>query len=295
MKQAKWLGAILAVAMLLAALPVQVGAADAAPVTLRNGEAVKSDVDKDYPGAYVMNISSEGDLRLDLKTDGHIYIEVVSSEGRHVAAQEYDEMEHYADVGKEAGGTGRYYLQAPWDNRTVNGYFTFHVKPGTYRITLSTPDALCFTELTATVLSATAVPTRSTVLVNGKEVAFDAYTINENNYFKLRDLAKALNGTDKGFEVTWDGDENAISMTSKSSYTSVGGELARGDGSEKAAALSTSDIYLDEAPAQFVAYTINQNNYFKLRDVGQAFGFDVTWDGAKNTIVIDTTKGYTPD
>jgi hypothetical protein len=40
-----------------------------------------------------------------------------------------------------------------------------------------------------------ASPTSSTVLVNGKNVAFDAYNINGNNYFKLRDLAYTLNGT----------------------------------------------------------------------------------------------------
>jgi hypothetical protein len=32
-----------------------------------------------------------------------------------------------------------------------------------------------------------------------------------------------------------------------------------------------------------------------LRDIGQALDFGVTWDGAKNTIVIDTTTGYTPE
>ena len=43
----------------------------------------------------------------------------------------------------------------------------------------------------------TATPTNSTVLVNGKSIAFDAYSINDNNYLKLRDLAYILNGTEK--------------------------------------------------------------------------------------------------
>jgi len=49
--------------------------------------------------------------------------------------------------------------------------------------------------LTAPVLAAEAVtakPTSSTVLVNGKSVAFDAYNIGGNNYFKLRDIGKAF-------------------------------------------------------------------------------------------------------
>jgi len=36
-------------------------------------------------------------------------------------------------------------------------------------------------------------PTTSKVLVNGKIVEFEAYNINGYNYFKLRDLAQAVN------------------------------------------------------------------------------------------------------
>ncbi|MGO4119405.1 hypothetical protein ACEQ6C_40435, partial [Rhizobium ruizarguesonis] len=46
-----------------------------------------------------------------------------------------------------------------------------------------------------------AAPTDSKVLVNGKTISFEAYNINGNNYFKLRDFAAAVNGTEKQFEV----------------------------------------------------------------------------------------------
>lgn len=141
----------------------------------------------------------------------------------------------------------------------------------------------------------TAAPTRSTVLVNGQSVAFDAYGINGNNYFKLRDLAKVLSGTGKQFEVTWDGKNNAINLLSGQPYTVAGGELTQGDGTTKTAQISTSTIYLDGQPVSLLAYNIGGNNYFKLRDVGQTLDFNVTWDGARNTIIIDTTQSYTPD
>ncbi|WP_251447560.1 leucine-rich repeat protein [Vermiculatibacterium agrestimuris] len=140
-----------------------------------------------------------------------------------------------------------------------------------------------------------AIPNRSTVIVDGKEIAFDAYTINENNYFKLRDLAMGLTGSSKQFEVTWDGANNAINLVSGQSYTVVGGELTPGDGTNKTAVQNSSIIYLNGQPIQLAAYTINNNNYFKLRDVGQTFGFDVSWDGSNNTIVVDTNHSYTPD
>ena len=140
-----------------------------------------------------------------------------------------------------------------------------------------------------------AKPTASTVLVDGKNVAFDAYNINNNNYFKLRDLAYVLNGTVKQFEIGWDSANNSISLTSAQPYTPDGGEMASKGSGNKTPIPTTSKIFLDGLEVQFTAYKIEGNNYFKLRDIGQAFNFGVDWDGARNTIVIDTSKEYTPE
>lgn len=143
--------------------------------------------------------------------------------------------------------------------------------------------------------TATATPIASKVLVNGKEISFDAYEINGNNYFKLRDIANVVSGTGKQFEVTWDSSKNAINLLSNKAYTAVGGELAKGDGSQKPATLNASKVYLDGKEISLTAYTINDNNYFKLRDLGQTFNFGVGWDGAANTVTIDTSTGYTAE
>ncbi len=139
-----------------------------------------------------------------------------------------------------------------------------------------------------------AAPTSSKVLVNSAAQDFDAYTINGNNYFKLRDLAFVLNGTVKQFEVTWDGQKKAINMLSNKPYTVSGGEMTRGDGKTKTAVVTTSIIYIDGKEVKMTAYLIGGNNYFKLRDVMQAFNVGVGWDGASKTITIDTSIGYTP-
>jgi hypothetical protein len=111
----------------------------------------------------------------------------------------------------------------------------------------------------------------------------------------LRDLAFVLNGSAKQFAVGWDGAANAIALESGKAYTAVGGELEGKGAGNKTPTATTSKITLDGKEVKFTAYNIDGNNYFKLRDIGEAFDFDVTWDGAKNTIVIDTSKGYTPD
>ena len=154
---------------------------------------------------------------------------------------------------------------------------------------------LALSLFTVTALAATATPTSSTVLVNGKNVAFDAYNIGGNNFFKLRDLAYTLNGTAKQFEVGYDNATRAITLTSGKAYTPVGGEMEGKGAGSKSATPTTSKIYMDGKEVQFTAYNIGGNNYFKLRDIGEAFDFGVDWDQAAQTIRIDTSKGYTPE
>lgn len=140
---------------------------------------------------------------------------------------------------------------------------------------------------------ASAVPTASKVSVDGKAVSFEAYNIDGNNYFKLRDLAMAVNGSAKNFEVGFDQTKNAISLTSGKAYMPAGGELAASaELKTKQASLTTAKLYLDGKELKLTAYNIDGNNYFKLRDVAKAFDFGVAWDGAANSIGLDTKAAY---
>ena len=104
-----------------------------------------------------------------------------------------------------------------------------------------------------------------------------------------------MNNTEKNFEVTWDGTNNAINLISNTPYTPAGGELSKGDNKAKNAIQSTSVIYKDGEAINLKAYTINGNNFFKLRDIAEAFNIGVTWDGATKTVGIDTSIGYTAE
>lgn len=138
-----------------------------------------------------------------------------------------------------------------------------------------------------------ALPLSSAVLVNGASAVFDAYTIEGSNYFKLRDIAQALRDSEKPFEVAWDGENHVVNLISGKPYTTVGGEMKKGDGVSRNARANTSAIHLNGEPAAFTAYTINGNNYVKLRDLAKKFNFKVAWDGSRQEIIIDTSKGYT--
>ncbi len=134
------------------------------------------------------------------------------------------------------------------------------------------------------------------VMVDGKPTVFTAYNIGGNNYFKLRDIAHSLNGTQRQFEVDWDQAGQTINLWSGRPYTTVGGEMFVDKyATNSTGTTTTADIYSDRVKISMSAYNIKNNNYFKLRDLGQTFNFATDWDNATRTIYIDTTKVYTPE
>lgn len=52
-------------------------------------------------------------------------------------------------------------------------------------------------------------------------------------------------------------------------------------------------IFVDGRQVQMEAYAINGNNYVKLRDIGQAVGFNVWWDSVSNCVRVDSAAPYT--
>jgi hypothetical protein len=138
-------------------------------------------------------------------------------------------------------------------------------------------------------------PSQSKVFVNGSEKSFEAYYIDGYNYFKLRDLAYVLNGTDKQFSVGYDGATRAITLTSGRPYSPAGGEMAAAGGGARTAGQTPSKIRLDGKELNFTAYNIGGNNFFRLRDLMGALDVAVTYDDATQNIGIDTSLPYDGD
>ena len=138
----------------------------------------------------------------------------------------------------------------------------------------------------------TAYPTPSTVLVNGTEISFEAYLIDESNYFKLRDIAMAISGTNKQFDVGYNDTTRAITLTTGKPYTTTGGELTVGDGSVKTYITNEMILYKDGQRIEMTSYLIAGSNFLKLRDVMRLFDIGVTYDEVTRNIGIDTNVGY---
>ena len=55
---------------------------------------------------------------------------------------------------------------------------------------------------------------------------------------------------------------------------------------------SSQQFYVNEQRVNLEAYEINGSSYVRLRDVGQAVGFGVTYDAATNSVIISPDQPY---
>ena len=141
--------------------------------------------------------------------------------------------------------------------------------------------------------AANVVASPQNLSVDGVDADCDKYNIDGSNYFKLRDLAQLLSKTDSRFSVSFDEQSNAVTVVSGKEYTPVGGELERGRDQSKTAVVSKQSVLIDGKAADGLSvYNIGGNNYFKLRDLGDALGFTVDYDADSNTAIV-LSKGST--
>ncbi|MBE6030349.1 MAG: phosphodiester glycosidase family protein [Clostridiales bacterium] len=139
---------------------------------------------------------------------------------------------------------------------------------------------------------ATGIGRMQKIQVDGVSKDLYAYNINGNNYFKLRDIAAILDGTDAQFEVGYDNATKAVSMNVGRPYTEVGGEMASAPNETLTVKKTPSKIYVNGRLLDATVYNIHGNNYFMLREIGKAIDFGITWDNSTKMIGIDSDASY---
>ena len=139
--------------------------------------------------------------------------------------------------------------------------------------------------------AATAYPKDFTLYIDGKQMNFYTYDIGYYKYLKLRDIAYALNGTAKQFEIVWYGEENLVYIIHGSPYTIVGGEMESKGDDPMIAEQTDSKIYIYSDEDQYLIYNFYGYNYISFYDFYDAFGCWIEWDFNKNAYTIDTQMG----
>jgi hypothetical protein len=131
-------------------------------------------------------------------------------------------------------------------------------------------------------------PTKSNILVNDVSQQLEAYSFDNYNYFKLRDIAYILNRTGKQFDVAWNSSKNAVELISNKNYTANGSEMQLSDLKPAKAKRTNTKFYLDNAEVYLTTYGINGNNYVKLRNIAALLDIKVTWYSTLNLIGLST-------
>ena len=137
-----------------------------------------------------------------------------------------------------------------------------------------------------------ASPTNDKLEVNGAAADPTVYKIGGSNYFKIRDVAALLDGTEKQFAVGYDGEKNAVTASTGQGYAKQPGDLTGAPaGGDQTAAASNDAVYVNGEKITAEVYKIGGSNYFKLRDLGKALDFYVGWTQERG-MYIETDKPY---
>lgn len=126
----------------------------------------------------------------------------------------------------------------------------------------------------------------NTININGSFSKVASYNIGGNNYFRLRDLASILAGTEAAFDVGYDDSKRLITVQTGTALSGAP-SLIQLD-SNDVAVPNAMTVMVDDRYVAPTAYNINGFTYFKLRELGQILGFGVDWDEDAQSMVINT-------
>lgn len=141
-----------------------------------------------------------------------------------------------------------------------------------------------------TLAASSVVLSPQTVYVDGVKTTFEVYNINGSNYFKLRDIAMALNTSSVQFSVDYDSVAGMISVVKGAAYVPVGNELKQGGDKASTAVSSSQNIRINGTAMSLAAYNIGGNNFFKLRELSDTLGFNADYDKTKNAVLITSSS-----
>ncbi|VYT70020.1 hypothetical protein [Peptoniphilus gorbachii] len=125
------------------------------------------------------------------------------------------------------------------------------------------------------------------VKLNGKDVVIYGYIIDNYNYFKLRDVAAVLKDTEAKFGVEY---KDAVATLTKGADYKVADTDQKEVKKVSKGILTNDKVMVGDKALTATAYKIDNSNYYKLRDLGEALGFGVDFDEATNTVLLTSKE-----
>ena len=273
-------------------------------------EMVLTDIDENgVPEVYLYKNSNDGGIGYAFTMDNNQIVSIAVP-GNIIGAclsdiEVYQKEERHIFVGKEIprySSVIRYYKLTLRDNTlTAEKIVKTDVSPyqsiqyvdmhGSNFLTNGYPNRnkiKDFINSYESVNTVSASKSKANLSVDGKIYDILGYTVNNSNYYKLRDIAMLLRTTPSRFNVVWDGAVNAIKILPGVKYQTVGGELTDDTSTTLNISETVTPIYVNGVESEVVTYTINESTYIQIRDLAQIANFNVDWDGNTQTVLITT-------
>ena len=125
--------------------------------------------------------------------------------------------------------------------------------------------------------------TKQKVKLDGKDVVIYGYNIDGYNYFKLRDLAAVLKDSEAKFGVNYK--DGVVTLTKAEDYKVVESDQKEVKATSKGM-LTNDKVLVGDKTLTATAYKIDDLNYYKLRDLGEALEFGVGYDKATDSVLL---------
>ncbi len=152
-------------------------------------------------------------------------------------------------------------------------------------------------------------PSSSVIYVDNKPVQSKLFDFFGSSYIKLEDLAKALNGTSKQFNLSWNTQKTGLNFISGQPYQPLDKTFtslvpSHGQTAEASAPVTNGTVNEYDYFFHYENYLLNGNYigvnsciidgelYVDVKEVARALNFYLGWDSVNNTIVIDSSMAY---
>lgn len=123
---------------------------------------------------------------------------------------------------------------------------------------------------------ATATPNTVAISIADKTADMRAYSIENTNYFSLRDIASLLNDTEKQFDIQYDKATKTVILTTQKPYALANTNYTNSNNMSQKEVTSTAiTINVDGQNVALVSYNINNINYFSINDLAKALNINV--------------------
>lgn len=130
--------------------------------------------------------------------------------------------------------------------------------------------------------------------VNGEEIPFTAFSIEDFTYVSLLDLAYTLSGTASRFDFAWNLDVGGFVFDRSRNFFLDGHLYGYVAPENQLATLSTIPMAVQEEyikPISLRSYIINDTSYVQLNQMSIELDFAMSWDQEDSKISI-TTKSF---